>query len=128
MVLSNGQFRVMFTARDFDASRAFYGEGLGLALDHDWDFGPADRGAVYLAGGGMVEFFALAPDAAYVQPQGMGLLMQVDDTDAWHQRALERGLTVVQPPTNYPWGHRIVRLSDPDGIVVSLFSPITAQA
>ena len=42
--------------------------------------------------------------------------------DRWPPLARERGLTVMQEPTSYPWGHRVMRLADPDGMVVSLFS------
>ncbi len=124
MVFANGQFRVIFSPQDYEASVAFYRDGLGLPLDHDWDFGGGDRGAVFIAGGGMVELIGLMPGQEYVQPKGMGLLIQVDDADRWHKLAGERGLTVIQEPTSYPWGHRIVRVADPDGIVVSLFSLI----
>lgn len=123
MALPSGQFRFIFTAKDFAASVAFYRDGLGLSMDHEWNYGPADRGIVFFAAAGMVEFFALAPGADYVQPQGISMLLQVDDVDAWYTLLQQRGLTITQPPTTYPWGHRTMRLLDPDGIVVSLFSP-----
>lgn len=124
MVQPNGQFRVVFSPQDFEAAAAFYRDGLGLPVDHEWDFGGGDRGIVFIAGGGMVELIGLMPGQAYVKPQGLGLLIQVDDADRWYGLAQERGLPVAQEPTSYPWGHRIVRLADPDGIVVSLFSPV----
>ncbi len=122
-----GEFRFMFTARDYAKSVAFYRDDLALPLDHDWDYGPSDRGSVFAAGGGKVEIFGAADDAPYTAPVGIGMLIEVDDADAWHRRAVERGLTVVQPPTSFPWGHRVLRLMDPDGIVVSLFSFIPAD-
>ncbi len=123
MVLSNGQFRVMLFPVDFAASDSFYRNGLGLPVDHEWDFG-ADKGVVFWAGGGMVELLARDPGVSYPQPQGFSLLMQVDSTDRWFELARERGLTIIQEPKDFPWGHRIMRLTDPDGIVVSLFNPI----
>ena len=124
MVLSNGQFRVVYSPRDYEAAAAFYRDGLGLPVDHDWDFGGGDRGIVFIAGGGMVDLIGLMPGQEYVKPQGIGLLIQVDDADRWYKLAGERALNVVQEPTTFPWGHRIVRLADPDGIVVSLFAPV----
>lgn len=124
---ANGQFRVVFFPQNYEASVAFYREGLGLEVDHDWDFGGGDRGIVFIAASGMIELLGLAPDQEYVQPQGIGMLVQVDDADRWFQLARERGLTVVQEPTSFPWGHRIVRLADPDGIVVSLFATIPTE-
>lgn len=124
MVVSNGQFRVVYSPQDYEAASAFYRDGLGLPVDHEWDFGGGDRGIVFIAGGGMVELIGLMPGQEYVKPQGIGLLIQVDDADRWFTLAGERALNVVQEPTTYPWGHRIVRLADPDGIVVSLFAPV----
>ncbi len=126
MALPDGQFRVVVIPKDFEASDAFYRKGLTLPIDHEWDYGGGDRGVVFLAASGMVELLGLMPVAQYVQPQGIGVLIQVDDADRWHQLAVERGLPVVQEPTSYPWGHRVLRLADPDGIVVSLFSLIPA--
>lgn len=124
MVMTNGQFRVVYSPQDYEAAVAFYRDGLGLPVDHEWDFGGGDRGIVFIAGGGMVELIGLMPGQEYVKPQGIGLLIQVDDADRWFKLAGERALNVVQEPTTYPWGQRIVRLADPDGIVVSLFAPV----
>ena len=121
MVLPDGQFRLMFTAQDYEAAVAFYRHGLELPLDHDWDFGPGDAGSVFKSGGGMVEVFRAAPGAAYVPPQGVSMLIQVDDVDRWFALAGERGLTVVEGPQTQPWGQRTLRLRDPDGIGVILF-------
>ncbi len=126
MVLPNGQFRVVFTANDYQASLAFYRDDLGLQIDHDWDYGPGDRGTVFKAGTGLIEIFGRAPGLEVHRPQGMGLLIQVEDADQWLKRARERRLTVVQEPVTYSWGHRILRLQDPDGIIVSLFSLVAA--
>lgn len=124
MVLSDGQFRFMFTARDYEAAVAFYRDGVGLPVDHSWDYSPSDRGTVFQAGPAIIEVFGAAPDVDYVKPQGMGILLQVDDADRWYQTVQERGLPVLQAPTSYPWGQRVLRLTDPDGIVVSFFSPV----
>jgi catechol 2,3-dioxygenase-like lactoylglutathione lyase family enzyme len=116
----SGQFRLMFTAKDFDKSVEFYRDGLGMQLDHEWDEGPGDKGAVYMAGGGMVEVFAPASDATYLPPRGVSMLIQVDDADEWLTQANDRGLPVVEGLVTQPYGQRTLRLSDPDGIIVTL--------
>ena len=128
MVLEDGQFRFMFTAKDYATAVAFYRDGLQLPLDHDWDFGPGDAGSVFVAGKGMVEVFSAAPDAEYVEPTGVSMLLQVDNVDEWMERALERDLTVEEEPRTQPWGQRTLRLKDPDGIVVTLFHSLPAGA
>jgi predicted enzyme related to lactoylglutathione lyase len=126
MILANGQFRFVFRPKDFEASSAFYRKGLELPVDHEWDYGGGDRGIVFFAAAGMIELLGLAEGQEYVRPQGVDMLIQVDDADRWAKYARERSLTVVQAPTTFPWGHRVVRLQDPDGITVSLFAVVSA--
>lgn len=124
MVLPNGQFRLVYIPKDFQAAAAFYRDGLSLPVDHEWDYGGGDQGVVFIAGSGMIELLGQAPGSAYVEPRGISALIQVEDADRWYQMALARSLKVVQEPTSYPWGHRVVRLADPDGLVLSFFSQI----
>jgi len=124
VVLENGQFRFMFTARDYATAVAFYRDALQLPLDHDWDLGPGDAGSVFKAGMAMVEVFSPAPDAKYVKPSGVSMLLEVDNVDKWMERALERDLTVVEEPRTQSWGQRTLRLQDPDGITVTLFHSV----
>lgn len=122
--MSQGQFRFVFTALDFERAKKFYQYTLQLEVDHEWDFGPQDRGICFKAGSGMIEFFPLAPGAEYIQPRGTSMLIEVDDVDASYQIALKEGANVIIPPQDFPWGHRIARFLDPDGIIVGLFTPI----
>jgi catechol 2,3-dioxygenase-like lactoylglutathione lyase family enzyme len=50
----------------------------------------------------------------------------VDDVDAAFARL--SGHEFVQEPTTMPWGNRSLLLRDPDGTLVNLFTPVTAQA
>ena len=123
-MLPNGQFRFVFHPKNYEAAVAFYRDGLQLPIDHDWDFGGGDRGTVFFAASGMIELIGLLPGADYVAPAGGFLLIQVDDVDRWHDLAQQRGLTIAAAPISYPWGQRVLRLSDPDGLIISLFSQI----
>jgi len=124
MVLRDGEFRFVFTAKDYAKSVAFYRDDLELPVHHDWDYGPDDKGTVFFAGPGLIEIFSPVGGATFVKPAGVGMLLRVADVDEWYQRALALQLPVIQEPTTYPWGHRVMRLTDPDGIVVSLYSPV----
>ena len=42
-----------------------------------------------------------------------------DDVDQLHVIAVERGVTVTDPPTNEPWGVREFHLRHPDGQLVA---------
>ena len=55
----------------------------------------------------------------------------VPDVDADHERIVGLdgpAVPVVQPPTTMPWGNRSLLLRDPDGNLVNLFTPVTAEA
>jgi uncharacterized glyoxalase superfamily protein PhnB len=57
------------------------------------------------------------------QPQGFSLLLQVDNIDAWWQRAVEAGAEVVMPVSVMFWGDRYGQLRDPFGILWALNEP-----
>ena len=53
---------------------------------------------------------------------------RVDDVDAEFGRLRESVADVVQEPTTMPWGNRSLLLRDPDGNLVNLFAPVSAEA
>lgn len=56
------------------------------------------------------------------------LEFQVDDVDAEFARLRPHIENWVQEPTTMPWGNRSILFRDPDGNLVNLFAPVTAQA
>lgn len=122
MISPNGEFRFVFLSKDYATSVAFYRDDLALPIDHDWDYGPDDRGTVFKAGSALIEIFSAFPGLTYSSPQGIWMSIQVDNADEMFERAQQRGLKITQQPTNYPWGHRMFKILDPDGITVALYS------
>ena len=55
------------------------------------------------------------------------LEFQVDDVDAEFAR-LKGAATVVQEPKTMPWGNRAAQFRDPEGTLVSLYTPVTDAA
>lgn len=55
------------------------------------------------------------------------LEFQVDDVDAEFAR-LTGWATVVQEPKTMPWGNRAAQFRDPEGTLVSLYTPVTDAA
>lgn len=51
----------------------------------------------------------------------------VDDVDAEYAR-LKDLVDVVQEPKDMPWGNRAAQFRDPEGTLVSLFTPVTDAA
>ena len=60
------------------------------------------------------------------EPVGVMLHLQVKDADAWWNRAMEAGATVVFELGDQFWGDRYGQLKDPFGHIWSIGAPITA--
>ncbi|MCK5750140.1 VOC family protein [Oricola sp.] len=52
----------------------------------------------------------------------------VDDVDAEYARLQPFLKEVVQEPKTLPWGNRSLLFRDPDGALVNLFTPVSADA
>jgi catechol 2,3-dioxygenase-like lactoylglutathione lyase family enzyme len=46
--------------------------------------------------------------------------VEVEDVDALHEEAVRRGLEIVYPLTDEPWGIRRFFVRDPDGTVINV--------
>ena len=57
-------------------------------------------------------------------PAGTVLHLQVDDADAWFDRAVKAGATVRMPLQDMFWGDRYGQVGDPFGHVWSIATPI----
>ncbi|HUO23727.1 MAG TPA: VOC family protein [Caulobacteraceae bacterium] len=57
-------------------------------------------------------------------PQAFTLHLQVDDADAWFNRAVEAGCTVQMPLADMFWGDRYGSVIDPFGVTWSMGSPL----
>lgn len=53
---------------------------------------------------------------------------RVDDVDAEFARLRDVIGEPVQPPTTMPWGNRSLLFRDPDGTLINVFTPVTAEA
>jgi uncharacterized glyoxalase superfamily protein PhnB len=61
---------------------------------------------------------------AHQDPQAFNLTLQVDDIDAWWQRAVAAGAQVVMPVQEMFWGARYGQLKDPFGVLWSMNQPL----
>ena len=105
------------TTKLLAATRAFYRDLLGLQVSYDSDHylgvraGPA----------GAPELGFMAPDAMAPHEfdgRGVCFALHVADADHEHRRLVAAGATIVQPPSDQPWGMRSFVLLDPNGIAV----------
>jgi catechol 2,3-dioxygenase-like lactoylglutathione lyase family enzyme len=100
----------------FDESRAFYTEVLGfeIAMDMGWivTFASPTNPTAQVT-------LLSEPDAATPHPN---ISIEVADVDAIHARAVARGLQIVYPLTDEPWGVRRFYVADPNGVVINVMS------
>jgi uncharacterized glyoxalase superfamily protein PhnB len=59
----------------------------------------------------------------WVPPAGFTLTLQVDDADAWAERAAAAGATVVNPVSDMFWGDRWGTVRDPFGVEWAFNAP-----
>jgi PhnB protein len=57
-------------------------------------------------------------------PRGLTLHLQVDDADAWFNRAVSAGATATMPLENMFWGDRYGQVTDPFGFRWSIAHPV----
>ena len=103
--------RTLLRPTDPERSRVFYGEQLGLAVYREFGTGP-ERGTVYFLGGGFLEVSGRSetPPSPAVR-----LWMQVPDVTAAHEELVAKGVGIVRPPVQEPWGLIEMWIADPDG-------------
>jgi len=118
-VAVNGIRRVVphLRADDMAASRGFYEGFLGLdvAMDLGWILtfaSPTNPTA-------QLNLYGAAAPPESLQPQ---MSIEVDDIDAVHADAVGRGIEIVYPLTDEPWGVRRFFVRDPNGVIVNVLS------
>jgi len=102
----------------FDENRAFYADFLGMRQAMDLGF--------------IVTFVSTSNETAQVNimregdgaepATGMALSIEVENVNEMYARAIERGLQIVYPLTDEPWGVRRFFVRDPNGIVVNVMN------
>ena len=53
---------------------------------------------------------------------GVALSIEVENVNQMHARAIERGLEILYPLTDEPWGVRRFFVRDPNGIVINVMN------
>ncbi len=100
-------------------SREFYEDviGLELGMDLGWimTFGSTSNETAQLT--------VMSEDAT--APVSPDVSIEVEDVDAVHAKAVERGYEIVHPVTDEPWGVRRFFVRDPNGAVINVMTHIS---
>lgn len=111
------------TTRDLPAVRDFYVKHFGfeLSFDHDHYVGlrAGARGAPEL---GFMLPDDMAPDV--FDGRGVCFAFRVPDVDLAHAALKRSGAPILQPPTDQPWGARMLITRDPAGVTLFVSHPI----
>ena len=92
-------------------TRAFY-EGLGFRVEWEHQFEPGFPVFAQVTRDGLSLF--LTEHAGDCQVGGAAYII-VDDVDALYREITARGVGVLEPPDDAPWGGREMSVIDPDG-------------
>jgi uncharacterized glyoxalase superfamily protein PhnB len=111
------------TVNDFKRSLRFYTEGLGFAVEDEYEVEGEVRGAMLAAGearlGLSQDDFSKGRDR--VKGVGMRLHLETDqDLNTLAQHAKGAGIPLDSEPAPLPWGPLGFSLTDPDGYKLTI--------
>ncbi|WP_372492137.1 VOC family protein [Kineosporia corallincola] len=121
---------VRLITADVAATTAFYERVTGAtAARHTDQFSEIRIGGLALAVAG-TPTLALFGERVAEPAANRSLIVEfrVDDVDAEYERLRDGLDDVVQEPTTMPWGNRSLLFRDPEGNLVNLFTPVSAEA
>lgn len=120
----------MLTVGDFEAALALYRDALGLEERFAWE---AEDGRVVILEAGVATLeLADEAQAAKIDDLEVGtrvagpvrIAFEVADSESTAERLVAGGAELVAGPVVTPWRHRNVRLRAPDGMQLTLFTPL----
>ena len=127
-----GELRIVYVSTQYDATVAFYRDGLGLPVLSSWNEGPEARGTEFQAGCGIIEIMAYAPNEGkewqvfLSKPAThLNIAIEADDVDAWYQHILNQQLPIRNAIADFSWGHRGFTLLEPNGHLLYFYTPRT---
>lgn len=100
--------RFLIRPTDYERSRAFYRDGIGLAIFREYP-----SGTVFFAGQSLIEL------AGHGQPDAGGILwLQVRDIYAAQDELASRAVPIAREARQEPWGLHEMHVADPDGVTL----------
>ena len=114
---------------DVPATLAFYKAAFGLEtkfLHESGDFGELKTGGTTLAFSSRQLMVSLGKNPQEPDPARpvFEIALTTDDVPGALKQALAAGAKLIEEPKEMPWGQTIAYVSDPDGFVVELCTPM----
>jgi uncharacterized glyoxalase superfamily protein PhnB len=117
---------VSLTVKDLMASRKWYHEVVGFAVENEYEY----EGVVRAIGlrAGKVRVLLNQDDGAKGwdrnKGDGMSMTITTDDVDGAAARIKAAGGTLGAEPEDKPWGARMFPITDPDGFRFAISTPL----
>jgi lactoylglutathione lyase len=108
----------IITTHEIRAALRFYRDLLGATVSYEFPAPDGEPGYVGLELGNAHLGIGRDPAATAQASQSLSLWVYADDCDAAVERLRSAGVTIVEEPTDQPWGERVARVLDPAGNTV----------
>ncbi len=120
----------IFYVEQVEASLAFYERAFGLQrgfLHEGGDYGELVTGETKLAFSARSLMQSLGKTPAKADPKApvFEIALETDDVTAAWTRAIAAGAINQQDPQEMPWGQTVAYVSDPEGYLVEICSPVS---
>ena len=114
---------------DVTRSIEFYERAFGLErkmIHEAGDYGELATGATTLAfsSRGLMKELGKNPDIADVNTPVFEIAFEADDVPRSLEKARQAGATIIQDVSEMPWGQTISYVSDMDGYLIEICSPV----
>jgi lactoylglutathione lyase len=116
----------IITTRDLEAALGFYRDLLGATASYEFPGPDGEPAYVGLELGSAHLGIGRDPAAPAEPSERFSLWVYADDCDAAVSRLRAAGVTIVEEPSDQPWGERVARVLDPDGNTVIVGQRATA--
>ena len=123
-----GAFRFTYFTNKYQDTFDFFADQLEFNCIFSWDRDENDKGALFNAGAGIIEFLQLPNDERLFNdgldhrpPVGSFMCIQVWDVEKLFGQYKAKGIPFKQEVTNQPWGHKSFSITDPNGVVLMFF-------
>lgn len=113
------------------ATLKFYEQAFGFQtkmLHEGGDYGELDTGETTLAFSSLQLMSDLGKNPAKANPSApvFEIAFETDDVKKWLEQAIRSGAVLVQDIREEPWGQTTSYVSDPNGFLVEICSPVTS--
>jgi lactoylglutathione lyase len=116
---------IIVLCEDLNRMKAFYRDLFDFPVDSESDTGLALRaGSVLLALRKRTRGYDGSGIRLGLPGVQIAFLVSPEEVDLCYNQLLEKGVEILEPPTDQPRGHRTVYFADPEGNMLEIYAEI----